>query len=45
MSYFLAVAYFEGATVPADQKQALAWFEKAASAGNRRAQSWLAGPR
>jgi len=45
MSYFLGVAYFEGATVPADQKQALAWFERAANAGNRRAQSYLAGPR
>ena len=45
MSYFLGVAYFEGAMVPADQKQALTWFERAASAGNRRAQSYLAGPR
>ncbi|HYD77090.1 hypothetical protein [Ramlibacter sp.] len=44
MSYFLGVAYFEGATVGADQKQALGWFERAASAGNRRAQSYLAGP-
>jgi TPR repeat protein len=31
--------------VSADQKQALTWFERAASAGNRRAQSYLAGPR
>jgi hypothetical protein len=45
MSYFLGVAYFEGAMVSADQKQALGWFERAASAGNRRAQSYLAGPR
>jgi hypothetical protein len=45
MSYFLGVAYFEGATVPSDQKQALGWFEKAASAGNRRAQSYLGGTR
>lgn len=45
MSYFLGVAYFEGAMVSADQKQALNWFERAASAGNRRAQSYLAGPR
>lgn len=45
MSYFLGVAYFEGAMVAADQKQALNWFERAASAGNRRAQSYLAGPR
>ncbi len=44
MSYFLGVAYFEGATVSSDQKQALGWFERAASAGNRRAQSYLAGP-
>ncbi len=44
MSYFLGVAYFEGATVTADQKQALNWFERAATAGNRRAQSYLAGP-
>lgn len=45
MSYFLGVAYFEGSIVAADQKQALTWFERAASAGNRRAQSYLAGPR
>jgi hypothetical protein len=45
MSYFLGVAYFEGAMVASDQKQALTWFERAASAGNRRAQSYLAGPR
>lgn len=45
MSYFLGVAYFEGAMVSADQKQAMNWFERAASAGNRRAQSYLAGPR
>lgn len=44
MSYFLGVAYFEGATAPSDQKMALSWFERAASAGNRRAQSYLAGP-
>jgi hypothetical protein len=44
MSYFLGVAYFEGTTVRPDQKQALTWFERAASAGNRRAQSYLAGP-
>lgn len=45
MSYFLGVAYVEGATVPADPKAALQWFERAASAGNRRAQTWLAGPK
>ena len=45
MSYFLGVAYFEGVVVGADQKQALTWFERAASAGNRGAQQRLAGPR
>lgn len=45
MSYFLGVAYFEGTTVHSDQKQALGWFERAASAGNRRAQSYLGGTR
>jgi hypothetical protein len=45
MSFFLGVAYFEGATVTADQKQALSWFERAASAGNRGAQAWLGGAR
>lgn len=45
MSYFLGVAYFEGTTVPADQKQALSWFERAASAGNRGAQAWLGNRR
>lgn len=44
MSYFLGVAYFEGAIVASDQKQALNWFERAASAGNRGAQTRLAGP-
>jgi hypothetical protein len=45
MSYFLGMAYFEGTTVPADQKQALSWFERAASAGNRGAQAWLGNRR
>jgi hypothetical protein len=45
MSYFLGVAYFEGTTVPIDQKQALSWFERAASAGNRGAQAWLGNRR
>lgn len=45
MSYFLGVAYFEGTTVQADPNQALRWFERAANAGNRRAQQRLAGPR
>jgi hypothetical protein len=39
MSYFLGLAYLEGAAVPAsDRAQALRWLEQAASAGNRRAQ-------
>ena len=41
MSYFLGVAYQEGATVTADATQAMRWFERAASAGNRRAQARL----
>ncbi len=46
MSYFLGVAYLEGATVPgADRAQALQWFERAASAGSRRAQDRLSGMR
>jgi TPR repeat protein len=45
MSFFLGMAYAEGATVTADQKQALSWFERAASAGNRGAQAWLGGAR
>ena len=43
MSYFLGVAYFEGATVQTDQTQAVRWFERAATAGNRRAQVYLGG--
>jgi len=46
MSYFLGVAYLEGATVPAaDRAQAMRWFERAASAGSRRAQARLSGMR
>lgn len=45
MSYFLGVAYLEGATVPADRAQAVHWFERAASAGSRRAQARLSGMR
>ena len=41
MSFFLGVAYQVGATVPPDSGQALRWFERAASAGNRRAQARL----
>ncbi|HSW18627.1 MAG TPA: hypothetical protein VLJ86_15510 [Ramlibacter sp.] len=39
MSYFLGIAYLEGATVPADRGQAIRWLERAASAGNQRAQA------
>jgi len=41
MSFFLGVAYQEGASVAADTSQALRWFERAANAGNRRAQARL----
>lgn len=41
MSFFLGVAYQEGATVAPDPNQAVRWFERAANAGNRRAQARL----
>jgi hypothetical protein len=41
MSFFLGVAYQEGSTVAPDSVQAFRWFERAASAGNRRAQARL----
>ncbi|TFY99946.1 SEL1-like repeat protein [Ramlibacter rhizophilus] len=41
MSYFLGVAYLQGAGVAADRTQAIQWLERAASAGNRRAQAHL----
>ena len=41
MSFFLGVAYQDGVTVAADVAQAQRWFERAASAGNRRAQARL----
>jgi hypothetical protein len=41
MSYFLGVAYLQGAAVPPDRNQAIHWFERAANAGNRRAQAQL----
>lgn len=41
MSYFLGMAYLQGAAVRADRTQAIQWFERAASAGNRRAQAQL----
>jgi len=45
MSYFLGIAFHEGATVQQDPNQAMRWFERAASAGNRRAQARLGGTR
>lgn len=46
MSYFLGVAWLEGATAPApDRAQAIRWFERAASAGHRSAQARLGGMR
>ncbi len=42
MSYFLGVAYLEGAALPAsDRAQAQHWLQQAASAGNRSAQARL----
>jgi hypothetical protein len=41
MSYFLGVAYLEGATVPRDATQAVRWLERAATMGNRGAQQKL----
>jgi hypothetical protein len=41
MSYFLGVAYLEGATVPRDATEALRWLERAATMGNRGAQARL----
>jgi TPR repeat protein len=41
MSYFLGIAYLEGATVPQDQAQAVRWLERAASMGSRTAQARL----
>jgi hypothetical protein len=45
MSFFLGVAYQEGVTVAADETQAKHWYERAASAGNRRAQARLGATR
>lgn len=45
MSYFLGVAYQEGVTVGADAVAAQQWFERAASAGNRRALARLGAMR
>lgn len=41
MSYFLGVAYLEGATVSRDASQAVRWLERAATMGNRGAQARL----
>jgi hypothetical protein len=41
MSYFLGVAYMEGATVTADTTQAVRWLQRAATLGSRTAQARL----
>jgi TPR repeat protein len=41
MSYFLGVAYLEGATVPQDSSQAVRWLQRAATLGSRTAQAKL----
>jgi hypothetical protein len=41
MSYFLGIAYLEGATVQRDAPQAVRWLERAATMGNRGAQAKL----
>jgi hypothetical protein len=41
MSYFLGIAYLEGATVPRDATEAVKWLERAATMGNRGAQAKL----
>ena len=43
MSYFLGVAYLEGATVSQDSTQATRWLQRAASLGSRTAQTRLGG--
>jgi hypothetical protein len=43
MSYFLGIAYLEGATVQRDATQAVKWLERAATMGNRGAQAKLGG--
>jgi hypothetical protein len=45
MSYFLGVAYLEGATVSPDSTQAVKWLQRAATLGSRTAQSRLGGGR
>lgn len=41
MSYFLAVAYLDGVTVQRDATQGIKWLERAATMGNRSAQTEL----
>ena len=41
MSYFLGIAYLEGATVPQDPSQAVRWLQRAATLGSRTAQARL----
>ena len=41
MSYFLGIAYLEGATVPQDPNQAVRWLQRAANLGSRTAQARL----
>ncbi len=41
MSYFLGIAYMEGATAQRDSTQAVRWLERAATMGNRGAQAKL----
>lgn len=41
MSFFLGVAYLEGATVPADATQAVRWLQRAANLGSRNAAARL----
>jgi hypothetical protein len=41
MSYFLGVAYLDGVTVQRDATQGLKWLERAATMGNRNAQTKL----
>lgn len=43
MSYFLGIAYMEGATAPRDTSQAVHWLQRAATMGNRGAQAKLGG--
>ena len=41
MSYFLGIAYLEGASVPQDSTQAVRWLQRAANLGSRTAQARL----